>query len=35
MTHADVPESVDHALVGDNTVGERQLAAGFDEIGGH
>ena len=35
MAHADMPEGVDHALIGDNAVGERELEAGFDKIGGH
>ena len=35
MAHADMAEGVDHALVGDDAVGERELAAGFGEIVGH
>jgi len=33
--HADMAEGVDHTLVGDDAVGERELAAGFGEIVGH
>ena len=29
MAHADVPEGVEHALVGDDAVGDRELAEGF------
>ena len=35
MPHADMAEGVDHALVGDNAVGERELAAGFEKRIGH
>ncbi len=34
MTHADVPEGVDDAFIGDHAVGERELGAGvFKRIG--
>jgi hypothetical protein len=32
MTHADMAEGVDHAFMGDNLIGECQLAVGFDEL---
>ena len=35
MPHADMAEGVDNALVGDDTVSERKLAAGFDKRIGH
>ena len=31
MTHADMAEGVDDALVGDNPVGERELAASINK----
>src|SRR5664280_1599344 len=35
MAHADVPEGVDDALIGDHAVGERKLGAGFGQFIGH
>jgi hypothetical protein len=35
MSHADMPEGIDDALVGDDAVGECKLAAGFDKRIGH
>jgi hypothetical protein len=35
MPHADVAESIDHTLIGDNTVCKRELAAGFGKRVGH
>ncbi len=29
MAHADVPEGVEDAFIGDDTVGNRELAEGF------
>jgi hypothetical protein len=35
MPHADMAESVDYALIGDNAVSERKLGTSFDECIGH
>ena len=35
MAHADMAEGVDHAFVGDDAVGERELGAGFGKLIGH
>ena len=35
MPHADMPERVEHAFVGDDAVAERELAAGFEKRCGH
>ena len=32
MAHADMPEGVDHAFVGDDAVGEREFGAGFGKF---
>jgi hypothetical protein len=29
MPHADMAESIEHTLIGDNAVGEREFKAGF------
>jgi len=35
MAHADVAESVEHAFMRDDAIGERQLIAGLGERVGH
>jgi hypothetical protein len=35
MAHADMAEGIDHALIGDDTVCKRKLAAGVEKRVGH
>jgi hypothetical protein len=35
MAHADMPEGIEHALIGKNAVGDRQFLAGLGERIGH